>query len=228
MNSFGGIESVARAREVRKNDASVVISTSNTANTAMALLKRDSHHYTYADYLRWSGTHGEELIDGTAYVREPPAPSPSHQGIVVGLCHQVSTALKDKPYRVYVAPFDVRLPKFAEEDDQVDTVVQPDVLIVCDLQKIDARGMRGAPDWVAEILSPYTAGHDQGVKLTAYERAGVREVWLVHPIDRTLAIYRLEAGRYGRPSILELKGQIQIAAVPGITIDWDEVLVKIP
>jgi Uma2 family endonuclease len=228
MNSFGGIESVARAREVRKNDASVVISTSNTANTAMALLKRDSHHYTYADYLRWSGTHGEELIDGTAYVREPPAPSPSHQGIVVGLCHQVSTALKDKPYRVYVAPFDVRLPKFAEEDDQVDTVVQPDVLIVCDLQKIDARGMRGAPDWVAEILSPYTAGHDQGVKLTAYERAGVREVWLVHPIDRTLAIYRLEAGRYGRPSILELEGKIQIAAVPGITIDWDEVLVKIP
>jgi Uma2 family endonuclease len=228
MNSFGGIESVARAREVRKNDASVVISTSNTANTAMALLKRDSHHYTYADYLRWSGTHGEELIDGTAYVREPPAPSPSHQGIVVGLCHQVSTALKDKPYRVYVAPFDVRLPKFAEEDDQVDTVVQPDVLIVCDLQKIDARGMRGAPDWVAEILSPYTAGHDQGVKLTAYERAGVREVWLVHPIDRTLAIYRLETGRYGRPSILELEGKIQIAAVPGITIDWDEVLVKIP
>jgi Uma2 family endonuclease len=142
----------------------------------MALLKRDSHHYTYADYLRWSGTYGEELIDGTAYVREPPAPSPSHQGIVVGLCHQVNAALKDKPYRVYVAPFDVRLPKSAEQDDQVDTVVQPDVLIVCDLQKIDARGMRGAPDWVAEVLSPYTASHDQGVKLTAYERAGVREV----------------------------------------------------
>ena len=90
----------------------------------MALLKRDSHHYTYADYLRWSGTYGEELIDGTAYVREPPAPSPSHQGIVVGLCRQVDTALKDKPYRVYVAPFDVRLPKSAEQDDEVDTVVQ--------------------------------------------------------------------------------------------------------
>ena len=131
----------------------------------MALLKRDSHHYTYADYIRWSGTYGEELIDGTAYVREPPAPSPSHQGIVVGLCHQVNAALKDKPCRVYVAPFDVRLPKSAEEDDQVDTVVQPDVLIVCDLQKIDARGMRGAPDWVAEVLSPYTASHDQVVKL---------------------------------------------------------------
>jgi hypothetical protein len=86
-----------------------VISSSNTANMAMAPLKRDAHHYTYADYLRWSGSSGEELIDGTAYVREPPAPSPSHQGIVVGLCHQVKTALKDKPCRVYVAPFDVRI-----------------------------------------------------------------------------------------------------------------------
>ena len=192
----------------------------------MALLKRDAHHYTYADYLRWSSSSGEELIDGAAYVREPPAPSPSHQEIVVGLCHQVNAALKDKPYRVYVAPFDVRLPKFAEQDDQVDTVVQPDVLIVCDLQKIDARGMRGAPDWVGEVLSPYTASHDQVVKLPAYERAGVREVWLVHPIDRTLAIYRLDAGRYGRASIFELAGKTQIAAVPGVTIDWDEMLVK--
>jgi Uma2 family endonuclease len=225
--SFAGIDCIARACEVRKNDASVVICNSNTANTAMALLKRDLHHYTYADYLRWSGTHGEELIDGTAYVREPPAPSPSHQEIVVGLCSQIRPALKDKPCRVYVAPFDVRLPKSAEEDEQVDTVVQPDVLIVCDLQKIDARGMRGAPDWVAEVLSPYTASHDQAVKLPAYERAGVREVWLVHPIDRTLAIYQLEAGRYGRARILELEGKTQIAAVSGVTIDWDEVLVEI-
>jgi Uma2 family endonuclease len=225
--SFGAIASIVPACEVRKNDAAIVISSSNTANTPMALLKRDSHHYTYADYIRWSGTYGEELIDGTAYVREPPAPSPSHQGMVVGLCRQVDTALKGKPYRVYVAPFDVRLPKSAEQDEQVDTVVQPDVLIVCDLQKIDARGMRGAPDWVAEVLSPYTASHDQVVKLPAYERAGVREVWLVHPIDRTLAIYQLEAGRYGRADIFELKGKTQIAAVPGVTIDWDEVLVKI-
>ena len=193
----------------------------------MALLKRDAHHYTYADYLRWSASSGEELIDGVAYVREPPAPSPSHQGIVVGLCSQIDTALKDKTWRVYVAPFDVRLPKSAEHDDEVDTVVQPDVLIVCDLQKIDGRGMRGAPDWIAEVLSPYTASHDQVVKLPVYERAGVREVWFVHPIDCTLVIYRLEAGRYGRASIFGLKGKTQLTAVPGITIDWDELLIKV-
>jgi hypothetical protein len=93
---------------------------------------------------------------------------------------------------VYVAPFDVRLPKSNEEDDLVDTVVQPDVLIVIDRKKIDARGVRGAPDWVAEVLSPSTARHDQTVKLSAYERAGVREVWLIDPVALTLTIYQLE------------------------------------
>ncbi|HEV7137787.1 MAG TPA: Uma2 family endonuclease, partial [Steroidobacteraceae bacterium] len=177
-------------------------------------------------YLTWSGSYGDELIDGTAYVREPPAPARLHQEIVGELHRQLATALKGKPCRVYAAPFDVRLPKTAEEDDRVDTVVQPDLLIVCDLQKLDARGLRGAPDWVAEVLSPGTVSHDQIVKLPAYERAGVREVWLIHPVDRTLRVYRLEGGNYGRATLLELKGQTLISAVPGVTIDWDQVLAE--
>jgi Uma2 family endonuclease len=193
----------------------------------MTVLKRDTHYHTYADYLVWSNTYGDELIDGTAYVREPPSPSYSHQGIVVELCRQAANALEDKPCRVLVAPFDVRLPKSTEEDDLVDTVVQPDVFIVSDLKKIDARGVRGAPDWVAEVLSPSTASHDQTRKLSAYERAGVREYWLIDPIDRTLTIYQLEAGCYGRATILELKGRTQLTAVSGVTIDWVRVLAKI-
>ena len=66
--------------------------------------------------------------------------------------------------------------------------------------------------------------YDQVVKLPIYERAGVRELWLVHPVERTMAIYRLEAGRYGRPTILEIKGQTALTAVPGVIIDWDEAL----
>ena len=194
----------------------------------MTVLKRDTDYHTYADYLVWSATYGDELIDGAAYVREPPSPSTSHQEIVVELGRQIGNALKDKPCRVYVAPFDVRLPKSTEEDDRIDTVVQPDLLIVCDLEKIDARGMRGAPDWLAEVLSPSTARHDLIVKLPAYERAGVREVWLIRPIERTLTIYQLEAGQYGRPTILELKGQTQLAAISGVTIDWDRVVARLP
>ncbi len=192
----------------------------------MTVLKRDTHYHTYADYLTWSRSYGDELINGTAYVREPPSPSTSHQEIVVELCRQTANALEDKPWRVYVAPFDVRLPKSTEEDDQVDTVVQPDVFIVSDLKKLDARGMRGAPDWVAEVLSPSTASHDRTVKLAAYERAGVREVWLIDPVDRTLAIYRLEAGYYGRAATFELRGRTQLTTVPGVAIDWARVLAK--
>ena len=88
--------------------------------------------------------------------------------------------------------------------------------------------MRGAPDWVAEVLSPSTARYDQSVKLSAYERAGVREVWLVHPADRTLTIYRLERGCYGRATVLELKGQTALTAIRDVIVDWDEALAELP
>jgi Uma2 family endonuclease len=192
----------------------------------MRLRKRDTDYHTYADYLTWSATYGDELINGAAYVREPPGPSLSHQGVVLELGRQIANALEGKPCRVFVAPLDVRLPKSTEEDDHIDTVVQPDVFIVCDLKKIDARGMRGAPDWLAEVLSPGTARHDRRVKLPVYERAGVREVWLIDSIGRTLTLHRLEAGHYGRAIRLELRGQTPITAVPGVTIDWDKVLAK--
>lgn len=193
----------------------------------MAVLKRDTHYHTYADYLVWSRSYGDELIDGTAYVREPPAPSFLHQLVVSELSRQIGDALEGKPARVCIAPLDIRLPKSTEEDGKVDTVVQPDVFIVSNRQKIDVRGVRGGPDWLAEVLSPSTARYDRLVKLPVYERAGVREVWLIHPIERTLAIYCLEAGRYGPATLLELKGKTQLTAVADVTVDWDRLLADI-
>lgn len=194
---------------------------------AMTVRRRDTQHHTYGDYLTWPDDQRYELIDGVAYLMAPPAPSPTHQELVGELHYQARTALEGKRCRVYVAPFDVRLPKDDEMDDQVDTVVQPDVFIVCDRRKVDGRGLRGAPDWIAEVLSPATASHDQIVKVPTYERAGVPEVWLIHPTDRILSIYRLAAARYTRPAILEMKGQTSMSAVPGVTIDWDRLLASI-
>jgi Uma2 family endonuclease len=190
----------------------------------MTLPTRDTHYHSYADYLTWSDTQRNELIDGTAYVREPPAPSPSHQGIVVELCRQIANTLKGKPWRVYVAPFDIRLPKSTEPDDEIDTVVQPDIFIVCDPQKVDGRGMRGAPDWIAEVLSPHTARYDKSIKVPVYERAGVREVWIIDPSGRTLTIHLLEEGLYGPAIRLALEGQTPLTAVPGVSVDWAQVL----
>ncbi|MGH8294056.1 MAG: Uma2 family endonuclease [Steroidobacteraceae bacterium] len=185
------------------------------------LPRRDTLQHTYGEYLTWPEGERYELINGIAYVKEPPAPTRCHQELVGELYYQLRVALEGKPYRVYVAPFDVRLPDSAEADQQVKTVVQPDVLVVRDIDKLDQRGMRGGPDWIAEVLSPSTGRHDQIVKLPIYERAGVREVWLVDPTDRVVTVYRLEEGRYRHPIILGLKGRTALSAIPGVSIDWD-------
>jgi Uma2 family endonuclease len=194
--------------------------------TAMAARRRDDQYHTYADYLTWPDDQRYELIDGIAYLMTP-APLRSHQEIAGQLYRQAANSLDGKPCRAYIAPFDVRLPRGDETDDQIDTVVQPDVLVVCDRRKLDRRGMRGAPDWIAEVLSPSTARHDQVIKVPVYERAGVPELWLIHPSDRVLSIYRLAETTYSRPTVLELKGQTSMTSVPGITIDWDRLLASV-
>ena len=127
-----------------------------------------------------------------------------------------------------MAPVDVRLPKNNEADEQIDTVVQPDVLVVCDNNKLDRRGVRGAPDWVLEVLSPATASHDQIKKRDLYERHGVREYWLVHPTDRVLTIYRLQGKEFAKSKIVELSGETAISVLDNVVIQWDDLLMRLP
>lgn len=192
----------------------------------MSLAKRDSAHHTYADYLTWPKDPRYELIDGVAYAMAP-APVIDHQRIAGEIFRQIANALVGKPCIPLIAPVDVRLPKTDEADERIDTVVQPDVLVLCDEHKLDRRGIRGAPDFVVEVLSPATASHDQVLKRRVYERAGVREYWLVHPTDRLLTIYRLDNGEYGKPDIRELTGETPIAALSGLVIAWDEVVSRL-
>lgn len=190
----------------------------------MSLPLRDTSRHTYGEYLNWTENQREELIDGIAYVKEPPAPARIHQSFVREMLGQLHAALKDRSWCIQVAPFDVRLPKSNEADEDVDTVVQPDLLIVRDRDKLDDRGMRGAPDWLVEVLSPRTTVHDRAVKLPVYERAGVGEVWLIQPTDLTLTMYVLDGGRYGQPRVRELKGQTSLATMPELQVDWDQLL----
>ena len=183
--------------------------------------ERVEQTFTYADYLTWPEDERWEIIDGQAWDMAP-APGATHQDVVGGLYMQVRTALKGRPCKVYLAPFDVRLPRADEADDRVDTVVQPDLSIFCDRGKIDDRGARGAPDWVIEVLSPHTARKDHTTKRDLYARCGVAEYWLIHPLDRVLTIYRREGEGFGPPSIAAAQGVTRAEALE-IDIDWEQV-----
>jgi Uma2 family endonuclease len=193
----------------------------------MGLAVRDHDHHTYGDYLLWPEDVRYELIDGVAYLMAP-APTLDHQEVAGEIFRQLANALRDKPCRAFIAPVDVRLPKADEADDGIDTVVQPDVLVVCDGSRLDRRGVRGAPDFVVEVLSPGTAGHDQVRKRRVYERSGVREYWLVHPVDRVVIVYRLADGEYGKPDVQELAGTTLVGVLPGVVIAWDELAGRLP
>ncbi len=193
----------------------------------MSLSLRDPEPHTYGDYCTWPDDQRFELIDGVAYAMAP-APTRQHQRLVFELARAAADALDGSGCEVNVAPFDVRLPDGDEADAAVRTVVQPDISVVCDPRKLDDKGCRGAPDWVIEVLSPKTAGHDQVRKLALYERHGVQEYWLVHPVDRLVIIYRLASGAYARPVVQELRGRSDCRACPGVDIDWEQVLKGLP
>lgn len=185
-------------------------------------------HYTYSDYLTWPDDVRYELIDGVAYLMTP-APTLEHQDIAGEIYRQLANTLEGKPCRPYIAPVDVRLPKGNEADKDIDTVVQPDVLVVCDPGKLDRRGVRGAPDFVVEVLSPSSAYHDHKRKREVYERAGVREYWLVDPVERLIHIYRLgDQSRYGKPEVREMKEETQVSVLPEVVIRWDALVERLP
>ena len=189
----------------------------------MAQPKNEQDFFTYRDYLHWPPDKRLEIIYGTVYDMTP-APSPRHQEILGAVFLQIAQALEDSSCRVLPAPVDVLLPRGLEADEETDTVVQPDLVIVCDPDKIREKNIRDAPDWIIEIVSPSTAGHDQIRKRELYEKSGVREYWIVHPTDGLVMIYRLQDNAYGKPEVMELKDTTRCQAAPSVSVDWDRVM----
>ena len=189
----------------------------------MPLPSQRQQTFAYRDYLSWPENYRVELLDGAVFDMSP-APSRRHQQVSGELFKQIAVFLTGKPCKVYSAPFDVRLPDEEEADDEVRTVVQPDILVVCDESKLDERGCRGAPDVVLEVVSPASAARDQIYKVRIYEKAGVREYWIVHPVDNLITVRRLgPAGNYDIPKLNEGKGTLEIGVLPGLIIDLDAV-----
>ncbi len=154
--------------------------------------------YTYADYLTWQFEEHVELIRGKIF-KMSPAPSTGHQRISRNLLLELGNFFRENTCQVFAAPFDVRLPLPLTQRSKVklDTVVQPDLCVICDPDKLDEQGCQGVPDWIIEILSPSTSSKDLNEKFDLYQNAGVREYWIVHPHEGTLIVYFLnEEGSY--------------------------------
>ncbi|MDR0589751.1 MAG: Uma2 family endonuclease [Spirochaetaceae bacterium] len=186
----------------------------------MPLLK-EQEYYTYADYLSWDGEERYEIIDGEASMMAPP--SRLHQEISMALSTRIYTFLEGKPCKVYAAPFAVRLNPLPDKRD--DTVVEPDLAVVCDPAKLDDYGCNGAPDLIVEILSPSNTRYDRIVKFQKYREAGVREYWILDPVEKSLMVYVLKNNEYVA-SAYEETALVPVTALPGLEIDLKTVFVE--
>lgn len=153
--------------------------------------------YSYADYLLWKFKERVELFKGKLF--KMSAPSAVHQEISMKLAGELYQFLKGKDCKVFHAPFDVRLLKEAQEDKDIYTVVQPDICVVCDSEKIDNRGCEGVPDLVIEILSPGNSKKEMKFKYALYEEAKVPEYWIIDPDHQNILVYILKGGKYQNP-----------------------------
>ena len=183
----------------------------------MEAARKLEDRYTYADYSASPEDERWELICGTAYAMSTP--TVAHQRVLLNMAGQLHYFLQDKPCNVFVAPLSVRLN--ADEGD--DTVVEPDILVVCDEQKLaDGKGVVGAPDFIVEILSPSTAKHDLFRKFALYQDAGVREYWIADPEDKNLMAFILREGRYSGTMHDGSNDAVKIEVLDGCSINLTE------
>ena len=155
-----------------------------------------TRQYTLADYLTWEFKERVELVRG--WIMRMAAPNDTHQRISMNLSYLFAGKFRQSPCAIFAAPFDVCLPIPKSEQkntggDAITTVVEPDLCVICDAEKIKHGKCFGAPDLVVEILSPGNRPKEMQRKKEVYEEAGVREYWLIDPSYETVRVYHLDA-----------------------------------
>jgi Uma2 family endonuclease len=180
----------------------------------------EESHYTYKDYLETEDGYRAEIIDGRLYAADPP--SRYHQGIGRNLLLKIGNFLEGKPYKVYPAPFGVRL--FPKSDLSDDTYFEPDITVVCDLSKLDDRGCNGAPDMIIEVMSPPNRQNDMLIKFRKYLQAGVREYWIVDTEEKAVHVCLLDGKQY-RVSVYDESQSVAVSVLPGCSIELKSVFI---
>lgn len=189
-------------------------------------LPAKKERYTFADCLTWGENERIEIINGEAIMMAPP--SRIHQEISFEISRQIGNYLEGKQCKIYPAPFGVRLfERDGERPEDVDTMVEPDISIVCDRSKLDNHGCKGAPDMVLEVMSPSTQRHDQLVKLAMYQQAGVREYWIVDPMNKTVRVMLLDSsGILQLHEIYDRDGVAKVNVLDGCFVELSKVFAE--
>ena len=185
--------------------------------------------YSYADYLTWQLEESVELFKGNIMAMSP-APSVKHQTVITNLGGELYQYFHKKPCKLFYAPFDVKLydrRKSLLNNREVFSVVQPDLCVICDKDKLTEQGCDGAPDWIIEILSPGNSRKEVRLKYDLYEECGVAEYWLVFPYEQIVQQFVLDdSGKYQLRALYPGNETVAPHLFPDLQIDLNEVFAE--
>ena len=184
----------------------------------------DNKTYTYTDYLKFTDDEPVEIIDGRISAMSP-APSRIHQEIITEILVELRNYIKSNngPCKVYPAPFDVI---FKHDDEDVinsRNIVQPDISVICDKNKLTDKGCTGSPDMIVEIISPYNPSNDYVRKLNLYETFKVKEYWIINPIKKNILVYTLTDNGYDAPNSYTFQDKVKVNIYDNLEIDFNSI-----
>ena len=190
----------------------------------MEVLLDLNKRYSYADYLNWADNKRREIINGFVHLMAGPSEFHARLTSTLNILMGMMVRSRKGKCRIYHAPFDVRLPlNGSNEEGEIFDVVQPDLCVVCDLSKIDKNGIIGAPDLIVEVLSLSTQKYDWNYKFNLYEKAGVREYWIVDPKAKIVNVFLLQSdGTYDKGAFYECNQKVPVFIFEGLEIDLSE------
>ena len=191
----------------------------------MAIQQINNKVYTYYDYLNFPNDEFVEIIDGKIFAMSP-APSRIHQELIMEISAELRNYIKSNKVqcKVYPAPFDVVLINENENENDSKNIVQPDISVICDKNKLNDKGCFGSPDMIVKIVSKFNPGNDYVKKLYLYEKYKVKEYWIVNPMKKNILVYTLTESGYNQPDLYTFNDKIKVNIFNNLEIDFNGII----
>lgn len=191
----------------------------------MAIQQINNKVYTYYDYLNFPNDEFVEIIDGKIFAMSP-APSRMHQELIMEISAELRNYIKSNKgqCKVYPAPFDVVLINENENENDSKNIVQPDISVICDKNKLNDKGCFVSPDMIVKIVSKFNPGNDYVKKLYLYEKYKVKEYWIVNPMKKNILVYTLTESGYNQPDLYTFNDKIKVNIFNNLEIDFNGII----